>query len=357
MGGAAGAQVQAALAELGELDTTRVAMHPGSTQAFGRLGPDAVPTFLFPSHPGDGARAVRGAGPAVDPARTGADRPHRRTVSARLTSPVTSVPVAAATCAAGCCATATGDYLVQPLGTAGTHLLSSLADCNGLIVLPEEVTEATVDESVAVSFLPTRPPVRPMAHALPETGRHPGWPARVGALRTAAGVVELRPVWLRDGAAWSEIRSVTSGTSRRGSRPTPGGWAQRHAVGEWPVRWWTLRAAARRGSVLPFAMTVDGALAGHVMIGNVVREPLLSAYVGYWCDTRRTGGGVTTAGVALAVDHCFGSGRAAPLEATVRPENAPSLAGAGQARLPRGGLCSAATSTSTARGATTSASR
>ena len=44
-------QVQAALADLGELDTTRVAMHPGSTQAFGRLGPDAVPTFLFPSHP------------------------------------------------------------------------------------------------------------------------------------------------------------------------------------------------------------------------------------------------------------------------------------------------------------------
>ena len=49
-----------------------------------------------------------------------------------------------------------GDYLVQPLGTAGTHLLSSHADCNGLIVLPEQVTEMTVDESVAVAFLPTR---------------------------------------------------------------------------------------------------------------------------------------------------------------------------------------------------------
>jgi molybdopterin molybdotransferase len=45
---------------------------------------------------------------------------------------------------------------VQPLGTAGTHLLSSLADCNGLIVLPEQVTELTVDENVAVAFLPTR---------------------------------------------------------------------------------------------------------------------------------------------------------------------------------------------------------
>ena len=43
--------MQAALAGLGDVDTTRVAMHPGSTQAFGRLGPDAVPTFLFPSYP------------------------------------------------------------------------------------------------------------------------------------------------------------------------------------------------------------------------------------------------------------------------------------------------------------------
>jgi ribosomal-protein-alanine N-acetyltransferase len=77
--------------------------------------------------------------------------------------------------------------------------------------------------------------------------------------------------------------------------------------------------------VLPFAVTVDGVLAGHVMIGNVVREPLLSAYVGYWCDRRRTGRGVTTAAVALAVDHCFGPVGLHRLEATVRPENVASL--------------------------------
>ena len=38
-----GRRSQAALADLGELDTTRVAMHPGSTQGFGRLGPDGCP--------------------------------------------------------------------------------------------------------------------------------------------------------------------------------------------------------------------------------------------------------------------------------------------------------------------------
>jgi len=164
-----------------------------------------------------------------------------------------------------------------------------------------------------------------MVHALPETGRHPGWPARLGALRTAAGVVELRPVWLRDGAAWSEIRLRDERHLAPWEPTPPGGWEAGHSAAEWPGRWWTLRAAARRGAVLPFALLVDGVLAGHVMIGNVVREPLLSAYVGYWCDARLTGRGVTTAGVALAVDHCFGPVGLHRLEATVRPENTPSL--------------------------------
>jgi ribosomal-protein-alanine N-acetyltransferase len=86
-----------------------------------------------------------------------------------------------------------------------------------------------------------------------------------------------------------------------------------------------LRSAARRGAVLPFAVTVDGVLAGQVMVGNVVREPLLSGYVGYWCDQRVTGRGVMTAAVALVVDHCFGPAGLHRLEATVRPENAASL--------------------------------
>ena len=164
-----------------------------------------------------------------------------------------------------------------------------------------------------------------MAHALPEPGRHPGWPARLGALRTRAGVVALRPVWLRDGTAWSEIRLRDEEHLARWEPTPPGGWAVRHTTAEWPARWWALRAAARRGSVLPFAITVDGVLAGQVMVGNVVREPLLSAYVGYWCDTRHTGRGATTAAVALVADHCFGPVGLHRLEATVRPENAASL--------------------------------
>ena len=164
-----------------------------------------------------------------------------------------------------------------------------------------------------------------VAYARPELGRHPGWPARLGGLRVGVGVVELRPVWLRDGGTWSEIRIRDERHLAPWEPTPPGGWALRHSPAEWPGRWWSLRAAARRGALLPFAITVDRALAGHVMIGNVVREPLLSAYVGYWCDTRLTGHGVTTAAVALAVDHCFGPVGLHRLEATVRPENAASI--------------------------------
>jgi molybdopterin molybdotransferase len=157
VGGAAGAEVHAALSGLGELDNTRVAMHPGSTQAFGRLGPDGVPTFLFPAHPATALLLFEVMVRPLIRLSLGIADPYRRTVSARLTSPVSSIPGRRGYLRGRLLRDqATGDYLVQPLGTAGTHLLSSLAECNGLIVLPEELTEATVDESVSVAFLPSR---------------------------------------------------------------------------------------------------------------------------------------------------------------------------------------------------------
>jgi molybdopterin molybdotransferase len=157
VGGATGAEVHAALSDLGDLDTTRIAMHPGSNQAFGRLGPDAVPTFLFPAHPATALLLFEVMVRPLVRLALGLADPYRRTVFARLTSPVTSMPGRRGYLRGRLLRDRAGDYLVQPLGTAGTHLLSSLAECNALIVLPEQLTDATVDESVAVAFLPTRP--------------------------------------------------------------------------------------------------------------------------------------------------------------------------------------------------------
>ena len=156
-------------------------------------------------------------------------------------------------------------------------------------------------------------------------GRHPGWPAKLPSLRVRAGVVALRPVRLRDGGPWSAIRIRDEAHLSPWEPTLPGTWIQRNSSIEWPGRWLQLRGAARRGAALPFAVTVDGQFAGHVMVGNVVREPLLSAYVGYWIDSRLAGSGVITAAVATVADHCFGPVGLHRLEATVRPENAASL--------------------------------
>ena len=156
-------------------------------------------------------------------------------------------------------------------------------------------------------------------------GRHPGWPVELGPLRTRAGLVGLRPVRLRDGGAWAAIRARDERHLARWEPDLPGPWAHRNTVVDWPARWSALRAVGRRGQALPFAITVDGAFAGQVIIGNVVRDPLWSAYVGYWLGSHATGGGATTAAVALALDHCFGPVRLHRVEATVRPENAASL--------------------------------
>jgi molybdopterin molybdotransferase len=155
VGGRAGAEVQAALNGLGELDTTRVAMHPGSTQAFGRLGPDGVPTFLVPSHPSTALLVFEVLVRPLLRTIEGRRDVQRRIVSGRLTSPVTSVKGRRGYLRGRLLREkTTGDYLVQPLATSGIHLLSALADANCLIVLPEDATDVGLDEPVDVMHLP-----------------------------------------------------------------------------------------------------------------------------------------------------------------------------------------------------------
>ncbi|MGH3550757.1 MAG: molybdotransferase-like divisome protein Glp [Pseudonocardiaceae bacterium] len=157
VGGALGDELSAALAELGPLDVGRVAMHPGSVQGFGRLGSDSVPTFLLPSNPISALVVFEVLVRPLIRLALGKRNPHRRTITARLLSPVTST--------AGRCGFVrgqllrdpdTGEYLVQPLGTSGAHLLASLAEANCLILVDPDTTEVSVGELVGVSFLAQR---------------------------------------------------------------------------------------------------------------------------------------------------------------------------------------------------------
>jgi ribosomal-protein-alanine N-acetyltransferase len=86
-----------------------------------------------------------------------------------------------------------------------------------------------------------------------------------------------------------------------------------------------LRGLARRGQCLPFVIMVDGEYAGQITIGNVIRASLRSAWVGYWVSSTAVAGGVATAAVALVVDHALTAAGLHRIEATVRPENDPSI--------------------------------
>lgn len=158
-----------------------------------------------------------------------------------------------------------------------------------------------------------------------EFGRHPGWPARLGPLRTSAGAVRLRPPRLRDAAAWSSARLRDRAYLQRWEPTSAMGWQERNSAVSWPGHWSALRGSGRRGHALPFAITVDGEFAGQLTVGNIIRGALRSAWIGYWVVQLRAGGGVATAAVALAIDHCFTCAGLHRLEATVRPENAPSI--------------------------------
>ncbi|WP_447005545.1 molybdotransferase-like divisome protein Glp [Saccharothrix isguenensis] len=157
VGGVIGDEVRAALADLGDVDVTRVAMHPGSVQGFGRLGPDAVPTFLLPANPMSALVVFEVLVRPLIRAALGKRNPYRRAVSARLLSPLTSTKGRRGYLRGQLLRDAdTGEYLVQPLGTSGSHLLASLAEANCLIMVDEDVTDVSVGDEVTVSFLAQR---------------------------------------------------------------------------------------------------------------------------------------------------------------------------------------------------------
>jgi molybdopterin molybdotransferase len=157
VGGAVGEQLCGALAELGPLDIERVAMHPGSVQGFGRLGADSVPTFLLPSNPISALVVFEVLVRPLIRIALGKRNPYRRTITARLLSPVTSTAGRRGFLRGQLLRDPdNGEYLVQPLGTSGAHLLASLAEANCLILVDSDTTEVPMGELVAVSFLAQR---------------------------------------------------------------------------------------------------------------------------------------------------------------------------------------------------------
>jgi [ribosomal protein S5]-alanine N-acetyltransferase len=146
----------------------------------------------------------------------------------------------------------------------------------------------------------------------------PGWPARL-----RHGDIELRPLRLRDAAAWREVRTRNARWLRPWEATMP--LAEHDAPTTYAAMVRRLRSEAREGRSLPFALIVGGAFAGQVTVGGIARGSLLSAYIGYWLDERFAGRGIMPTAVAMATDHCFGEVGLHRIEINVRPENAASL--------------------------------
>ena len=148
---------------------------------------------------------------------------------------------------------------------------------------------------------------------------HPGWPATLGW-----GPVELHPLRRRDAAEWARLRQANESWLSPWEPSSPVPWQQRHTPTSYRAMRRAVARRARLGTSLPFAVRVEGRLAGQVTVDNVVRGALRSGYLGYWIDRRVAGRGMASLAVALVCDHAFGEAGLHRVQADIRPENLPS---------------------------------
>ncbi len=145
-----------------------------------------------------------------------------------------------------------------------------------------------------------------------------GWPA---TLRD--GAIELRPLRMRDASAWRDVRLTNVDWLREWEATLPHG--ELDAPGTFAGMVRRVRAEAREGRALPFAVTYDRRFVGQVTVGGIARGSLLNAYIGYWIDRNYAGRGIIPTSVAMATDHCFNAVGLHRVEINIRPENAASL--------------------------------
>lgn len=159
VGGAAAERVRSALSPLGEMDINRVAMHPGSVQGFGQLGPEGVPTFLLPANPVSALVVFEVMVRPLIRLSLGKRQSMRRIVEARTLSPISSVPGRRGYLRGQLMRDQdTDEYLVQVLGAPGpsSHLLATLAEANCLVIVPSDAEQIRTGEVVNVAFLAQR---------------------------------------------------------------------------------------------------------------------------------------------------------------------------------------------------------
>lgn len=152
-----------------------------------------------------------------------------------------------------------------------------------------------------------------------------GWPVTL----TADGVT-LRPLRLRDARAWRALRERNEEWLRPWEATLPPAAAAIPAPADAvPVSFAAMVRRQRRDAVegrgLPWAIEVEGALAGQLTVSGIAYGSLRSASIGYWIDGERAGRGIVPRAVAMACDYAFDALGLHRIEISIRPENLASL--------------------------------
>ena len=138
------------LGTIGTVETAKVAMKPGMPQIRGRVG--SCPVIGLPGNPVSAFVSfevfVR---PAIRKlqARRDVQRPM---VTARVAEPLSAPPGKRGFVRVRLARDA-GGWVATPTGHQGSHVVSSIAQADGLAVVPEDVTELAVGDTVTVSLL------------------------------------------------------------------------------------------------------------------------------------------------------------------------------------------------------------
>jgi len=108
--------------------------------------------------------------------------------------------------------------------------------------------------------------------------------------------VRLRPLRYRDQREWHRLRAANREWLAPWEATSPEGAAPPRS---YPSMVRQLNRSARRGLSLPFAVEVDGELAGQISVAGLVWGSLRGCAIGYWVDQAVAGRGVTPTAVAL----------------------------------------------------------
>lgn len=144
--------VKEVLQQLGTVQFETVAMQPGMPQGFGTIGPDNTPIVTLPGNPVSAYVSFEIFVRPMIRRMLGLKEIYRPIVRAAIKG-VASSPRGKRSFLRGVIEVVDGRYVVTPVDGQGSHMLGALARANALIVIPEDVEQIGVDESVAVMML------------------------------------------------------------------------------------------------------------------------------------------------------------------------------------------------------------